>query len=97
MLRITDPSGDDWIVHVRFRDRRSGAMERRWLGVNGTTPESAIPRTVRNHISPPRWTKVTGGRELIDMEYARMSVWRARQLVEGAPPQYVGEVRHWSC
>ena len=92
-MRITVPSGDDWVVRARCSGE--GRKWTRWIGLSATLPEDKAMALARLHINTPR--RVESGRacRIIDMEIARMHEWRARSLVEQAPEHFQREVDSW--
>ena len=90
-LRITVPSGDDWVVHYRLR--RDGETVSRVLGISGSSTKEEALHTARRHINPLR-TRLNGTAwEILDETCVRMYEWRARKIAAGGSQRIQQQVR----
>ena len=93
MIRLTNPSGDDWVA--RLLCRQEGREWTRWVGVNGDRSQAEAERIVRIHVNTPRRVRSGMACEISGLDICRMWEWRARQITEKAPDHFRAEVAGW--
>ena len=91
--RITDPTGDDWIV--RLRCRAEGRQWTVWRGVNGQTEREAALKAAIGSVNTPKRVHCGRAADIYDVEIHRMFEWRARQLAAAAPEHFAREIGGW--
>ena len=90
-MRITTPSGDDWVVHYRLR--RNGKTINRVLGISGGSTKEQALTTARWHINPLRARLNGTAWEILDETCVRMYEWRARRIAATGSQRIQQQVR----